>query len=110
MAENLASEGNSSEMGLGGEIRVDIYVAEGCHSCVYSREVATNIHRDFPAVRVRLIDISDSAAVRPEIVFATPTYLLNGQVWSLGNPSPQDVQHRLTAALADIAMAGSSSG
>ena len=23
----------------------------------------------------------------PEAVFATPTYLLNGRVWSLGNPS-----------------------
>jgi|GEM_PF-3531132 len=33
----------------------------------------------------------------PEVVFATPTYLLNGRSWSLGNPSPQQVADMLDA-------------
>lgn len=81
-----------------GRDSVDIYVSEGCHSCIYSKEVASVIRRDFPTVQVRLIDIFASLEPVPEAVFATPTYLLNGQLWFLGNPSPQDVWERLSAA------------
>ena len=34
-------------------------------------------------------------AVAPDNVFATPTYLLDGQRWSLGNPSSQQVRDLL---------------
>ncbi|MEZ4612544.1 MAG: hypothetical protein R2838_20260 [Caldilineaceae bacterium] len=30
-------------------------------------------------------------AVVPEVIFATPTYLLDGRVWSLGNPSAEKI-------------------
>lgn len=85
--------------GVSAPVHVDIYIAEGCFSCVYSREVAAAIRSNFPEIQVRLIDIGDPKTRIPEAVFATPTYLLDGQVWSLGNPSPQDVQERLSAAL-----------
>ena len=78
------------------DVRVDIFVAEGCYSCIYAKEVAARMCADFPAVRVRLIDITDLPEPLPAAVFATPTYLLNDQLWSLGNPSPQDVQERLS--------------
>jgi hypothetical protein len=39
-----------------------------------------------PEVRVRLIDLSDPGVSRPKMVFAVPTYLLNGKTYSLGNP------------------------
>lgn len=79
--------------------RVDIYVSEGCHNCNYAKEVARVIRRDFPTVQVQLIDIFAPSEPLPEAVFATPTYLLNGHLWSLGNPSSQDVRERLSAAL-----------
>lgn len=80
-------------------IRVEIYVAENCMPCAYAHEVAASIRADFPAVRLSVINLSKTSEAIPEAVFATPTYLLNGCLWSLGNPSPADVQERLSLAL-----------
>ncbi len=80
-------------------VQVDIYVVQGCFSCQYSHEVAAGIRQTYPDVQVRLIDIAEPDVIIPDAVFATPTYLLNGQLWSLGNPSPQDVRERLSTAL-----------
>ena len=43
-----------------------------------------------------MIDMEHPLEAIPEAVFATPTYLLNGRLWSLGNPSPAKVQETLT--------------
>src|SRR5690554_3032733 len=85
----------------GGEpIRLEIYVADHCRICDYTHEVAAMIQRDFPEVDIQIIDLADPTKEIPEVVFATPTYLLNGQVWSLGNPSLDDVRTRLSRILA----------
>ncbi|MEZ4732520.1 MAG: hypothetical protein R3E79_35890 [Caldilineaceae bacterium] len=68
-----------------------IYVSKYCQTCLYAYEVAEQIRCDFPAVDVRLVDVHETEAAIPELVFATPTYLLDGRVWSLGNPSPEKV-------------------
>jgi hypothetical protein len=72
-------------------IEVTIYVTQHCPICAYASEVAENIRHDFPQVELRIIDLATTSEPIPEAVFATPTYLLNGRVWSLGNPSPQQV-------------------
>lgn len=79
--------------------RVDIYVADHCAVCAYAYEVAETIHRDFPEVELVITNLSHTTEAIPDTVFATPTYLLNGRLWSLGNPSPEDVQTRLSQAL-----------
>jgi hypothetical protein len=73
-------------------LTIDIYVAQHCSNCAYAYEVAAEIRRQFPAIHIRIIDLGATTEAIPEIVFATPTYLLNGRVWSLGNPSPAQVQ------------------
>lgn len=78
------------------KVVVEIFVAEHCFVCDYAYEVADTIRRNFPTVDLRVIDIQKTTQPIPERVFATPTYLLNGRVWSLGNPSPQQVQETLT--------------
>lgn len=78
---------------------VEIYVTPHCPVCAYSHEVAAMIRAEFPAVEVRMITLGTSGVIIPESVFATPTYLLNGQRWSLGNPSPGQVRATLAAAL-----------
>lgn len=65
-----------------------IYVAQHCPVCHYAFEVADEIRERFPDVNLRLVDMETTDEEIPERVFATPTYLLNGRVWSLGNPSP----------------------
>ena len=80
-------------------VRVEIYVAEHCFTCEYAREIADLIERDFSEVELQVIDINSEDHEIPEAVFATPTYLLNGRVWSLGNPYPEQVKERLTELL-----------
>ena len=74
------------------DVVVSIYVAQHCGICEYAYEIAELIRTRFPQVAVRLIDMETTAEEIPDSVFATPTYLLNGRVWSLGNPSEQKVQ------------------
>ncbi len=83
-------------------VRVEIYVSAHCPICNYSHEVAAVIRRDFPEVELKLVDVGAADQPIPDVVFATPTYLLNGRVWSLGNPSYADVQARLSEALAPL--------
>lgn len=71
---------------------LSIYVSPHCPVCAYAYEVAATIRREFPRVNVVLVDIHQHPAELPDSVFATPTYLLNGQRWSLGNPSPELIQ------------------
>lgn len=68
-----------------------IYVTEHCPICAYAHEVAERIRQNYPQVDLRVIDVALPHAVVPEVVFATPTYLLNGRVWSLGNPSDEKI-------------------
>ena len=84
-----------------GQIAIDIYIAQHCSTCAYAYEVAAEIRRQFPHVQVRMIDMANPLEVIPEAVFATPTYLLNGRVWSLGNPSSAKVQETLTLMSAE---------
>ena len=67
--------------------RLVIYVATHCGSCAYAYRVADEIRNSFPTVDVELVDIEVTPEVIPDEVFATPTYMLNGRIWSLGNPS-----------------------
>ena len=70
-----------------GTVDLVIYVAQHCAVCAYAHEVAADIEARFPTVNLRIVDVQTSDEAIPESVFATPTYLLNGRVWSLGNPS-----------------------
>jgi hypothetical protein len=75
-----------------GAAELIIYVSRYCTVCRYAYEVADLIRTSFPWVQVSLVDLETTETDVPEVVFATPTYLLNGRVWSLGNPSLEKVQ------------------
>lgn len=68
-------------------VELVIYVAQHCEVCRYAHEVAADIQARYPSVDLRMVDMATTTEAIPESVFATPTYLLNGRVWSLGNPS-----------------------
>jgi hypothetical protein len=76
-------------------VTVQIFVADHCANCEYAYEVADEIRRAFPEVDLQIVNLSTTTEPIPDLVFATPTYLLNGRVWSLGNPSIKDVHTRL---------------
>lgn len=74
---------------------VAIYVSDHCVNCEYAREIAALIHTEYPDIHLKVIDLAAPGEAIPDIVFATPTYLLNGRVWSLGNPSTRQVRDTL---------------
>ena len=74
-----------------GHYSLVIYISNHCPLCAYAYLVAEGIQQDFPTVTVRLVNLAETEEAIPEAVFATPTYLLNGRGWSLGNPSPEKI-------------------
>jgi len=98
LQSNYGSGNQSGERGrfAKNDVSVRIYVMENCFACDYAMEVAETIQDKFPEVDVRIVDMANPSEAIPDNVFATPTYLLNGRVWSLGNPSPEQVTDTLT--------------
>lgn len=74
---------------------VHIFVADHCSNCEQALVIADVIRKEFPEVHLEIVDVHAPEAEIPEVVFATPTYLLNGKLWSLGNPYLKDVRQRL---------------
>ena len=68
-----------------------IFVAETCPGCVEALDTAARIKHDFPNIVVQVVDMDNPTTTIPEEVFATPTYMLNNRVVSLGNPGPDDI-------------------
>jgi hypothetical protein len=65
--------------------RLQIYISDDCWSCEESLRIAEEARARFEHVNVELLDLMREEA--PEAVFAAPTYVLDGRVISLGNPS-----------------------
>ncbi|MCC7352548.1 MAG: thioredoxin family protein [Anaerolineae bacterium] len=78
---------------------LQIYVAKHCANCDIARDLAREIAGALPDVQVELIDLEEPGAKWPDVVFATPTYLLDGRVAWLGNPRRLELFQRLSAAL-----------
>lgn len=73
------------------ELTLKIFVTQDCPTCVESHIIARQIRQDYPDLSVEIIDVADKHAVVPETIFATPTFMLNNRVVSLGNPKLNEV-------------------
>ena len=71
-------------------MRLDIVVASHCNACEEARVVAVRIRERFPDLSVNVLELDDRHQA-PDGVVATPTYLLDGRVVSLGNPRLPDL-------------------
>lgn len=78
--------------------QLQIFVADHCPNCAVARGLARWIAGRYPDLAVSVVDIDDPRAEVPECVFATPTFLLDGRLVSLGNPRPAEVVAWLGAA------------
>ncbi len=72
---------------------LEIYVKEGCWSCAEAGRIVADVQQHFPAVQMKLQDIQHTPP--PDVVFATPTYLLNGRILFLGNPTRAELSRKL---------------
>lgn len=73
--------------------KLDIYIEDNCWSCAESRRIVSQIAPLVPEVEIELRELTDQR--KPEAVFATPTYVLDGRVIYLGNPDQEELLDKL---------------
>lgn len=78
-------------------MRLEIYVADHCDYCGEALRLA-EVARTMAGVEVRVINLDTTSDPVPARVVAVPTYLLDGRVVSLGNPSREDLVRLLARA------------
>ncbi len=80
-------------------IRLDVYVEQGCLACRRSQRLVEYIRQEFPEVVVRVVDVASEQGEHSHLVVATPTFILNGRTFSLGNPSKAELATAIRALL-----------
>ncbi len=92
-------------------IHLQIYVQKACASCTRSRQLAAMIAGEYNQIEVEIIEIESLSVDQwPEVLFATPTWLLNGQRVCLGTPDPLRLRQKIDALIATPSNASSSKG
>ena len=73
-----------------------IYTATHCP--VYSRtwNLVARLHQHHPRIPMQVINLDDPNIEWPSFVIGTPTYVWNGRVIFLGNPSETDLISHLS--------------
>lgn len=79
MASTTASPGETHALAL--------FIEAGCSSCELAIEVAERAREQYPRLDVKVVDIGVSSEQQPRSVFAVPTFVLDGELVSLGTPS-----------------------
>ncbi len=80
-------------------VRLEIYVEKGCLVCRRALSLATEVVNRFPEVPVRVVDVSSGEGDYRRLITATPTFVLNGATFSLGNPSSAELERAITDLL-----------
>lgn len=72
-------------------VSLEVYVEHQCFVCRHSADLAMEVKVRFPEAHVDLIDLAESRGFHRALVFAVPTFILNGRIFSLGNPASGDL-------------------
>jgi len=79
--------------------KLQVVVGSQCPNCNVARRVAGDLARAIPQLEVEIIDLDVPGTVRPAATFAVPTFLLNGRILWLGNPTLGEAIERLKELL-----------
>jgi Thioredoxin domain len=88
----------SSESRKDGIMHLEIYITDQCANCQEAVVIA-EVARSIAGLEVRVVNLDAPGQHVPPQVFATPTYVLDGLVVSLGNPERVAFLARLRAEL-----------
>lgn len=72
-----------------------IYIRRHCWSCEEAIRLADEVRRRFAGINLELIDLDAEGSRNIDNVFAVPTYVLEGRIFSLGNPAPDELFARI---------------
>ena len=76
-----------------------VVISGHCPQCTEAVEIAHRVALEFPALAVQIVHLDRPRTVKPEAVFAVPTYLLDQRIIWLGNPSMDEIRKRLSSVL-----------
>jgi hypothetical protein len=80
-------------------MHLEIYISNHCANCQEAVLIA-EVARSIAGLVVTIVNLDEPGQRVSPQVFATPTYVLNGLVVSLGNPQRDAFLTRLRAGLA----------
>jgi Thioredoxin domain len=80
-------------------MHLEIYISDQCPNCREAVLIAEQA-RSITGLEVTVVNLDEPGQRVPAQVFATPTYVLDGLVVSLGNPERGAFLARLRAELA----------
>ncbi len=52
-------------------------------------------------MNTQIINLDDPCAIKPDNVFAVPTYVLDGRIISLGNPHREQLFAKISSAVSE---------
>ncbi len=78
-------------------MKLQVYIADDCWSCEETRRVVADVAVVLPQLEVALVNLSEAGVGQPDAVFATPTYMMNGRILFLGNPTPIELRQKIEA-------------
>ncbi|HUY75694.1 MAG TPA: thioredoxin family protein [Ktedonobacterales bacterium] len=76
-------------------MRLDIYIANHCENCQEALRLA-ELARTVQGAEVRVINLDTATEPVPARIIATPMYLLDDRIVSMGNPYPDDLLRLLS--------------
>lgn len=76
-----------------GMMKLQVYITTDCWTCEVTDRIVADVTEGFSDLDVELLDMTNREL--PDNVFAVPTYLLNGRVISLGNPTREELRRAL---------------
>lgn len=80
-------------------VNIEVYVERDCFVCRRSPALVAEVKAEFPEVQVELINLAEGRGAHRDLVVAVPTFILNGRVFSLGNPTPSDLRREVARLL-----------
>src|SRR5215831_14803776 len=89
----------NSTNGKNRTMHLEIYITDQCTNCREAMLIAEQA-RSIAGLEVTVVNLDEPGQRVPPQVFATPTYVLNGLVVSLGNPERGTFLAGLRAELA----------
>ncbi len=76
-------------------MKLQVYVSQHCVSCSHSVALGQAVVSHFDDITLEVLDLEDPLSVKPEQVFAAPTFLLDGRLLCLGNQEEEWLTRRL---------------
>ncbi len=74
-----------------GPRRLQVFVSAGCAACQQTRELVDAVRRLRPLQPVEVVDLDAKTGAVPAGVVGAPTYRLGEEIFSLGNPTLDDL-------------------